>query len=570
MADEPLDWSEGAPRSRRFDDIYFSATNGLAESRAVFLEGADLPAAWKGRRAFTVGELGFGTGLNILALVDLWAGTRPPEGRLHMFSVEGYPMGRDDAARALAAWPELAGLAEVLLRQWPQRRGFHRIDFPGQGATLDLAIGEVQPALEAWGGRADAWFLDGFAPARNPQMWSADILSLVGRRSAPGARAATFTVAGAVRRGLEAAGFSVSKRPGFGRKRERLEAVRPGACDPQEPPPRVAVVGAGIAGAALVRAFRALGVEPVVYEADAPGSGASGNPAALVTPRLDAGLGLWAQIAAQTFGRAVRLYGPEVVIARGVMQLAREPRDADRFARLAAWDGFDPGALVAGPEGLEFRDGLVVEPASVLETWLRGARVVPGRVAALKRDEGVWRLLDGDGGALGEAEVVCLAAGHLTAGLADLGLRPVRGQASWADLTFSGRPSAWGGYAIPTRNGMLFGATHDRGDLATETRPEDHVRNLEILARGRPDLARALEGAVLHGRAGVRAATPDHLPLAGALGEDLHVLTGLGGRGFTTAPLLAEQVAAVALGAPPPLPRALAALLDPKRFGRGL
>jgi tRNA 5-methylaminomethyl-2-thiouridine biosynthesis bifunctional protein len=568
MADEPLDWSEDAPRSRRFDDIYFSAVDGLAESRAVFLQGADLPAAWTGRRSFTIGELGFGTGLNILALVELWGRTRPPGGRLHVFSVEAYPMSADDADRALAAWPELAGLAAVLLAQWPRRRGFHRIDFPDQGAILDLAVGEVVPALQAWGGRADAWFLDGFAPARNPQMWSDEVLALVGERSAPGARAATFTVAGAVRRGLEAAGFTVAKRPGFGRKRERLEAVRPGAPSSEGPPPRVAVIGAGIAGAALARAFRALGAEPTVYEG--PGAGASGNPAALVTPRLDAGLGPVAELAAQAFDRAVRLYGSEMTIARGVVQLERNDRDADRYARLAAWDGFAAGSLRAVPGGLEISDGLVVEPAAVVAAWLDRVRVAPGAVARLERDGDAWRLLAEDGRPLGEAEIVCLAAGHATARLADLALKPVRGQASWAALPFSGRPSAWGGYAVPTRDGVLFGATHDRDDTGVEVRSEDHGRNLEILARGRPDLALALDGAALDGRAGIRAATPDHLPLAGALGDGLHVLSGLGGRGFTLAPLLAEEVAATALAAPPPLPRGLAALVDPRRFARGL
>jgi tRNA 5-methylaminomethyl-2-thiouridine biosynthesis bifunctional protein len=315
-----------------------------------------------------------------------------------------------------------------------------------------------------------------------------------------------------------------------------------------------------------VRAFRALGVEPTLYEAEAPGAGASGNPAALVTPRLDAGLGPWAEIAAQAFARAVQVHPSEAVIARGVLQLERTDRDADRYARIAAWDGFAPDTLQAGPHGLEIRDGLVVEPAAVLGRWLDGVRLVAGHIAALEREDAVWRLLGAGGAVLGEADVVCLAAGHLTARFADLGLRPVRGQASFADLPFSGRPSAWGGYAIPTRGGLLFGSTHQRGDTGTDVRDEDHPRNLETLAKGRPDIAEAVKDAPLQGRAGVRAATADHLPLAGALGDGLHVLAGLGGRGFTMAPLLAEEVAALALGAPRPLPRGLAALLDPYRF----
>ena len=193
--ESPLVWNEaGQPRSRLYGDIYFSTEDGLAETRAVFLQGCGLPGAWEGRSSFTVGELGFGTGLNILALLDLWARHRPPGGQLNIFSIEAHPLSREDAHRALEVWPDLAPLAGQLLAQWPAAtRGFHRIDFPDLGARLDLAIMEVESALEAWTGQADAWFLDGFSPALNPQMWREEVLALVGLRSAPGARAATFT-----------------------------------------------------------------------------------------------------------------------------------------------------------------------------------------------------------------------------------------------------------------------------------------------------------------------------------------------------------------------------------------
>ena len=147
--DAPIEWTEdGRPRSSLYGDAYFGADDGLAESRAVFLEGCGLPAAWRGRRNFTVAELGFGTGLNILALLDLWRRERPSGGRLHLFSVEAHLMPREDAARALAAWPELAPLAQILLARWPQaRKGFHRIDLPEFGASLDIALMEAGEAL---------------------------------------------------------------------------------------------------------------------------------------------------------------------------------------------------------------------------------------------------------------------------------------------------------------------------------------------------------------------------------------------------------------------------------------
>ncbi|HEY8573133.1 tRNA (5-methylaminomethyl-2-thiouridine)(34)-methyltransferase MnmD [Phenylobacterium sp.] len=569
----PLTWTEdGHPRSRIFGDVYFSAQDGLAETRTVFLAGCGLPEAWSGRRRFTVAELGFGTGLNIAALLDLWGRTREPGARLHVFSVEAHPIAAEESVRALARWPELSAVVELLTRRWPGRaRGVHRVDLPELGAILDVAVMDVAEALAGWSGAADAWFLDGFSPALNPGMWRDDVLALVAARSAPGARAATFTVAGQVRRGLVAAGFEVEKRPGYGRKRERLEARLPGRAPPDPAVRRVAVIGGGIAGASAARAVRALGAEPVVIEKDHPGAGGSGNPAALVTPRLDAGLGAPARLFAQAFGRAVRLYeqdGPEAILRRGVRQLAAGPRDAERFAKIAASGLFEPEALEASDAGLDQRTALVLEPAPVLDAWI-GA-VVHATVGGVRRDGDAWLVETPQGGEILWADAVIVAAAMDSATLApDLPLTAVRGQASWTDTRLAPIPAtAWGGYVLPIRHGLLFGATHDRGDGAIDVRAEDHRRNLETLAAAFPDLAARLEGAELAGRASIRAMTPDRLPLAGAGADGVLLLTGFGSRGFAHAPLLAEHVAALALGAPSPLPRDLAELVDPGRFAR--
>jgi tRNA 5-methylaminomethyl-2-thiouridine biosynthesis bifunctional protein len=205
----PRGWAEsGLPRSSLYGDVYFSSDDGLAESQTVFLQGCGLPGAWAGRERFVVGELGFGTGLNIAALLELWRETSEPGARLHIFSIEAHPIAREEAARALARWPRIADAAEALIGRWPGRAsGFHPVELPAFRAVLDLAVMDARQALGLWEGRADAWFLDGFSPALNPGMWTDELLSLVARRSAPGARAATFTVAGAVRRGLRGAGF---------------------------------------------------------------------------------------------------------------------------------------------------------------------------------------------------------------------------------------------------------------------------------------------------------------------------------------------------------------------------
>jgi tRNA 5-methylaminomethyl-2-thiouridine biosynthesis bifunctional protein len=250
---------------------------------------------------------------------------------------------------------------------------------------------------------ADAWFLDGFSPAVNPQMWREEVLALVAARSAPGARVATFTVAGAVRRGLAAQGFSVDKRPGFGRKRERLEAVWPGLVqiDPRKVAPTVAVIGAGIAGAALVRAFNRVGLAVRLFEAEQAGAGASGNPAALMTPRLDAGGGVAGVLHAQAYRHALRVYHdetPQAILSEGVMQLETAPADSRRFDIVAEQDLFEPQdferldaahssdrlgetALVGG---LWMARALSIEPASILQAWL--GPVTQGAVVSLQRE----------------------------------------------------------------------------------------------------------------------------------------------------------------------------------------
>lgn len=215
-ADQPqLEWREGGvPVSTRFDDPYFSLAGGLAETRHVFLAGNDLPARL--RPGFHVAELGFGTGLNCLALAQV---ARVP---VVMTSFEAYPMSPAQLARAHAAFPELAGLAAELRAGWGA--AMLRV---GQ-VELRLVLGDVAATLPGWQGRADAWFLDGFAPARNPGMWSDALMAEIGRHSAPAASFATYTAAGHVRRALAGAGFAVERRPGFGHKRHMSVGRMPG------------------------------------------------------------------------------------------------------------------------------------------------------------------------------------------------------------------------------------------------------------------------------------------------------------------------------------------------------
>ena len=585
-----LDWNaQGVPRSQLYGDVYFSAQDGLAESEAVFLGGCNLPQAWLGKSQFVVGELGFGTGLNILALIRLWLQHRPKGGQLHIFTVEAHPMSKDQAQRALATWPGLAALTAALLAQWPSlSRGFHHIDLPEIGVRIDIAIMEALDALKAWDGQANAWFLDGFSPATNPQMWRTEVLSQIAAHSAPGAMAATFTVAGAVRRGLKDAGFEVARKPGFGRKRERLEAIWPNAAASPlpKPPKRVVIIGAGIAGASLARAFRRLAVEPKVYDQDRPGSGASGNAAALVTPRLDLGDGVSAHLYAQGFDHAVRAYQretPQAILSHGVLQLETQDKDIERFDRIAKLDLFEPAALQRlsaadasnhlghnqDKGGLLLNPALLIQPQTLLQAWL--PTINKAQIASIEKHSDGWALRGPDGSILDVADCICLAAGSGLGPLAgNLPLQIVRGQVSMARGQFGGVPVSGEGYVIPMADRLLFGASHDRDQTDTSVRETDNVANLARLRNLMPTIVNQIEPDAIEARASLRVAGPDHLPVAGLLdGQDgVYVIGGLGGRGFTLSPLLADHIAARAMACPSPLPLWVSQALLPGRFER--
>jgi len=207
------------PVSTRFDDPYFSLENGLAETRHTFLAGNGLPERFV--PGFHVAELGFGTGLNLLATYLAVEAAGAP-GPLHYTSFEAFPMAADDIARALCAFPEVAAVADGLIEPWA--RGERR--FPLGALQVEVIEGDARVTLPGWGGQADAWYLDGFSPAKNPELWGTDLMRAVGGHTATGGTFATYTAAGFVRRGLEAAGFVVDRRPGFGRKRHMSLGVK--------------------------------------------------------------------------------------------------------------------------------------------------------------------------------------------------------------------------------------------------------------------------------------------------------------------------------------------------------
>jgi len=562
-----LDFASGAPHSRDRDDVYFSG-EGLSEKRAVFLTGCGLPDAWAARERFSIGELGFGTGLNLLAAWELWRQTRPsPSARLDYLSFEGFLMGPEDAARIHAMWPELGELSRDLLARWPVRaRGVQRIHLP-DGVTLTLAVDEISTALPEARASIDAWFLDGFAPSKNGEMWSPEIMGHVARLSAPGARAATD-----VRRNLQAAGFIAEKMPGHGRKKERLEARFPGTPAQKPAPRRIAIIGAGIAGACAARSFLARGCDVTVFDrGPAPGHAASGNPLALVMPRLDAADGPGARGLIEAYLYARRFYAALGLDAAASLDAIHRPRgdkEALRFAKLLADPPLDETLLQGERAGLRYPGAFAVRPSVALPRLLDGA--------TLRFNTSIRSLDDID------ADLVMICAGMDMADVAGLSVPPLAGRLGQLECAASsGAPNAIadGGYALEAFGQLVFGATFEAANGDPQITEAARAENLATLARLRP----GLDPGPLVSRAAIRATTPDRFPFVGAPPEAanekapaqgpapsrvVRLLGGLGARGFLWAPLLAELATSEAFDEPSPVEASVAEGLDPGRYLR--
>ncbi|WP_237068405.1 bifunctional tRNA (5-methylaminomethyl-2-thiouridine)(34)-methyltransferase MnmD/FAD-dependent 5-carboxymethylaminomethyl-2-thiouridine(34) oxidoreductase MnmC [Microbulbifer guangxiensis] len=638
---------DGQPLSRAFDDVYFSRESGLEETRYVFLEQNHLARRWTalatGER-FTIGETGFGTGLNFLAAWHLWLQTAPADAHLHFISVEKYPLRRADLRRALALWPELEPLANQLLLAYPPllAGGVHRLQF-GQVA-LTLVIGEASEGFatlrlgdDTIDRQVDAWFLDGFAPAKNPAMWSEALFRNIAALSRSEATFATFTCAGLVKRGLREAGFALEKVRGFGRKREMLrgqllqEKSSAVVTTPWHLPRRpsrlarrsqIAVIGAGIAGATTARALAERGYRVSVFEAgSAPGSGGSGNAQGILYAKLSHRPGPNGDFNLHALLFALRYYPtlcPEHFHACGLLQLAQGEKERELQAQLRQWLAARDAAELALPvdpaqaselagtslhhAGIFFPRAGWLEPASVCATLLRHPNIhlyCGTSVDHLSQQGPKWQL--GTAAAQHEADAVVICCAHRTAGFtqsAELPLRPIRGQVSIARTTEHSarlRVALCGdGYiAPPFQSQQSFGATFKLKETGAEVREEEHRENLQTLAEVMPDAAQDFAGQSLSGRAAVRAASPDYLPMTGPLPDwdslrgtydflrrnrkaliaerchyppGLYTLAGLGSRGFTYAPLAAEVLASWISGEPMPVTGELARALHPARF----
>jgi tRNA 5-methylaminomethyl-2-thiouridine biosynthesis bifunctional protein len=557
-----LTWRDGVPFSEHYRDVYASRDGALGQARHVFLGGNDLPARWQGRGQFVILETGFGLGINFLATLQAWRADPQRSRRLHFVSVELHPVSA--AALVEAAPEELRPLAQQLAAQWPlPLAGLHRLLFEDGAVALTLAFGDARALLPQLALGADAIYLDGFSPQRNPGLWEAPLLKAVGRLARPGATLASYTAARAVRDALSACGFDVALRPGYARKRHMLAArfaprwrVRR-----HEPPPayegerQAVVIGAGLAGAHAADALARRGWRVVVLDSAAQAAtGASALPWGLLHPQVSADDSLAARLSRAGFlwGRqrlAALAPGGDDTLWRpsGVAQIAGSEADAaawQAFAEQAPWPpayaafasrDWLAARLALAPRrgGWWFEQGAVVSARA----WCRALLAQPGidlrlqaRVARIARagDGGQWQAQGADGRVLAAAPVLVVASAleaPRLLGDAWLPAQAVRGRISYVDAPALARLAAGltgDGYLVSAPDGSIgVGASYEL-TLPGAAGPGEvdaqrvHAGNLQRLVRL---LAEPVPARVTGVFDGLRCVAPDRLPYAGAVAD---------------------------------------------------
>ncbi len=605
---------DGTPFSETFGDVYHSSHGGPAQARHVFLGGNDLPMRWQAKDRFVILETGFGLGLNLLATWQAWRDDPARCERLHFVSIEKHPFSAADLAIAHRAWPEFAEIANELQANWPVLTpGMHRLWLEGDKVVLTLIFGDATKLLRAVDASVDAFFLDGFSPARNPELWTPDIAKALARLASRGATLATWSVAGHVREALAAAEFDLEKRPGFAGKRQmlvgRFRSRRPMRHTPPDERSAV-VIGAGIAGCTVAHRLAQAGWQvKVVDRNQAPGMEASGNLAGVLRPLPSADDNRMSRLTRAGFLATLQLLRalPEARWSpRGVLHLGRDT-EHERQQRQAVDRLGLPADLLQFLDheaasrrlghlvdigGWWFPGGGWVQPASLCRAALAA---FPERihfqpntaVDRIEYRENRWHALDARSETLADAPTLIMASG---AGLGQfpafdwLPQTAARGQVTHIPATEAPTLDVVlcrHGYVAPIVDGFcLTGATLNPGDHDLAERLVDHAENLERLSRNLPDYGPMPDPGKLTGKVGFRPMSRDRLPMVGPMptGEPasrlpqlkrqpgLWCAQGYGARGITWSALMADLLVSRLEGLPLPLENDLVDAVDPGRF----
>jgi len=563
-----LQFKDGTPYSEAYGDVYHTESGGPAQARFVFLQGNDVERRWAGRERFVILETGFGLGLNFLATWQAWRGQR---GTLHYVAIEKHPYSLEDLRTLHARYPEFGELCAELHSKWPPLvPGGHRAELSG-GVVLTLFFSDVAIARDLRL-KADAFYLDGFTPAKNPDMWSPALMRSLSRLAAPGATAATWSAAVPVQEAFERAGFAVEKKGGYGQKKHMLVARSSRGEAFASPQRKATVVGAGLAGAAVAERLTARGWEVSVHERLAgPAMEASGNHAGAFHPVATPDDSVFARVTRAGFLYSLKNWSSLKSVrwdACGALQLAREGKEESSQRCAAAGQPADyvqyvdreeasrhAGVALAGG-GLWYPQGGWVQPRSLVEAQLKGAKLrYASEVTAIEPGSTVILANSADA-------VKLQPVPHLR-------LRRVRGQLTYVPEDRFDPPRVVvlrGGMVLPPVEGLcMVGASFDIDDEDPRPRRESQAGNLERLQN---ILAARVEDEEFENRVAFRSVAPDRLPVVGKLADNVYGAFGYGSRGLVWAALAAEIIACQLEGEPLPVEGKLADALSPARFAQ--
>ena len=650
---ETDDTGNKVPVSGEFDDVYFSHADGLAESRHVFIEGNQLPerlAALVPYQCFTIAELGFGTGLNLLAVWQLWQQLRATQptlasARLHFITTEKHPIPLNDLTQILALWsqraPELTDNINELLAVYPTLiEGCHRLHFAADNLTVDIWLGDAAISLAKLATNTlvdrnlnekpqiDAWLLDGFAPSCNESLWAQAIFEQLQRLSSVGTTAATYSCAGVVKRALIANGFSIKKVKGFGRKREMLTAIMENKSGLDSHNNKHSnhsnsyniVIGAGIAGLMTAWSLANRGIEITLVDKIAPLAGASGNPRALLAPKMTPihhvdehlhtiGYLYSSRLYRQLNDQANKQSATPIIDMTGALdlllkanidsrQIADYPDDmattlsideAKATTSLTQQDLSEnlylPLSGLVNPRAL--KDIILSHPLiSFVQLEVTKINEKEDRVSiiGLSNEQQSQMILTADN------VIICAAFESHQLDRRIFDCRKIRGQLSWFIPTteqlnkLPKLPLKYGGYCalftpragdanlnsvIEGQPQFLLGASFVRNDIDTAVRIDEHQVSRDKLIKAIPELEAIIPADTSHwqARAGIRTQTPDYHPIVGQLADSkrLWVMSAMGAKGYAYAPICAEALAAMILGEFGPLSKSMLTQLSPSR-----
>ena len=660
-----IDWQmddtgNSVPVSGHFGDVYFSHADGLAESRHVFLTHNQLPerlADLAPTQCFTIAELGFGTGLNLLATWQLWRQLRDThphlrDARLHFITTEKFPIPLADLTHILTLWsqraPELTACIKSLLAAYPPLiAGCHRLSFSDDNLTVDMWFGDAAESLSKLAlehvnqpaPHVDAWFLDGFAPSCNETLWSRDIFAQVQRLSHPKTTAATYSSAGTVKRILPEYGFEIKKVRGFGMKRQMLTAVMTGAENRDisnghekydektngktethsSTVDHTIVIGAGVSGLLTAWSLANRGITVTLLDKSVPLAGASGNPRALLAPKMtpihhvDEHLHTIGYLYSNRLYRAFNqhtslLNMPPVLEITGALDLLIKANiGTEQIA-----DYPNEMATTLSDTQAKSSSGLLEQDLSENLYLPQSGLVNPQVLKAIILTHPLIHFQPLDVDSIDEtAQHVCVKGRNENQDVVSMtadnvvicaafeshqldtrifDCRKIRGQLSWFTPTTEQLanlpkiPLKYSGYCAPfiaqaddetintvTANTpyLLLGASFIRNDISTDVRVEEHQISLDKLINAIPEMTSVMSAdtSSWQGRAGIRTQTPDYHPIVGQLANSkrLWVMSAMGAKGYALAPICAEALADIMLGSFPPLSEAMLARLSPNR-----